>query len=216
MAWRKLRLSASLYTLAQRDSSPHRTTKTIASLPLMSWRSTESITPSSTSGCSRLGIFMRLNIRYGPQTDRTGRGTANERRIRPGPSWAVAFRSPPSCFGRETWPGSRARNPGQRASAGPRHLGAVRLASFPRTQAVIEILQCLKKYGQRLDLEIAKETGVPLATVRQRLAGLAKSGQIITCNLTRFEGEKRIEAWQCRVSGYVPPPAPGRKTKAPR
>lgn len=76
-----------------------------------------------------------------------------------------------------------------------------------------EILQCLKKYGQRLDSEIAKETGVPLATVRQRLAGLAATGAIITCNLTRFENGKRIEAWVCRVSGYVPPLAPGRKAK---
>jgi len=78
---------------------------------------------------------------------------------------------------------------------------------------MVEILQCLKKYGQRLDLEIAKEMGVPLATVRQQLAGLAATGAIITCNLTRFEGGKRIDAWQCRVSGYVPPPAPGRKAK---
>jgi predicted ArsR family transcriptional regulator len=80
--------------------------------------------------------------------------------------------------------------------------------------AVIETLRCLKKYGQRLDLEIAKEMGVPLATVRQRLAGLASKGEIITCHLTRFEHGKRIEAWQCRVSGYVPPPASGRKAKA--
>lgn len=80
---------------------------------------------------------------------------------------------------------------------------------------MIETLQCLKKYGQRLDLEIAKEMGVPLATVRQRLAGLAATGQVITCDLTRFEGGKRISAWQCRVSGYVPPPAPGRKAKSP-
>lgn len=84
----------------------------------------------------------------------------------------------------------------------------------PRTCAVIETLKCLKKYGQRLDLEIAKEMGLPLATVRQRLAGLAATGAIITCSLTRFEGGKRIEAWQCRVSGYVPPIAPGRKAKA--
>ncbi len=75
------------------------------------------------------------------------------------------------------------------------------------------ILECLKKYGQQLDTEIAKETGVPLATVRMRLAGLAAAGEIITCNLTRFEQGKRIEAWQCRVSGYVPPRAPGRKAK---
>ena len=79
--------------------------------------------------------------------------------------------------------------------------------------AVMEILQCLKKYGQRLDLEIAKEMNMPLATVRQGLAGLAATGAIITCSLTRFENGKRIDAWQCRVSGYSPPPAPGRKAK---
>ncbi len=74
-------------------------------------------------------------------------------------------------------------------------------------------MQCLKKYGQRLDLEIAKEMGVPLAMVRQRLADLAATGAVIMCNLTRFENGKRIDAWQCRVSGYVPPLAPGRKSK---
>ena len=78
---------------------------------------------------------------------------------------------------------------------------------------MVEILQCLKKYGQRLDYEIAKEMGMPLATVRQRLAGLAASGAVITCHLTRFEGDKKIEAMQVRVSGYVPPLAPGRKAK---
>ena len=78
----------------------------------------------------------------------------------------------------------------------------------------MEVMQCLKKYGQRLDLEIAKEMGLPLALVRQRLAGLAATGAIITCSLTRFENGKQIDAWQCRVSGYVPPLAPGRKAKA--
>ena len=76
---------------------------------------------------------------------------------------------------------------------------------------MVGILDCLKKYGQRLDVEIAKETGVPLERVRERLAALAAAGEVITCNLTRFEKGKRIEAWQCRVSGYVPPLAPGRK-----
>ena len=77
-----------------------------------------------------------------------------------------------------------------------------------------EILQCLKKYGQRLDLEIASEMGMPLATVRRRLTGLVDTGAVIMCNLTRFENGKRIDAWQCRVSGYIPPVAPGRKAKA--
>ena len=79
---------------------------------------------------------------------------------------------------------------------------------------MIEILNCLKKYGQRLDLEIAKETGVPIATVREGLAGLAATGAVIMCSLTRFENGKRIDALQCRVSGYVPPLAAGRKAKA--
>ena len=52
---------------------------------------------------------------------------------------------------------------------------------------MIETLECLKKYGQRLDLEIAKETGVPLATVRQRLVDLTATGEVIMCNLTRFD-----------------------------
>ncbi len=79
---------------------------------------------------------------------------------------------------------------------------------------MIETLKCLKKYGQRLDLEIAKEMGLPLAMVQQRLSGLAATGDIIVCRLTRFENGKQIDAWQCRVSGYVPPVAPGRKAKA--
>jgi hypothetical protein len=71
-----------------------------------------------------------------------------------------------------------------------------------------------KKYGQRLDSEIAKETGVSVAEVRNWLAELVASGEIMMCNLTRFEKGNHIEALQCRVSGYVPPPAPGRRAKA--
>jgi DNA-binding IclR family transcriptional regulator len=77
----------------------------------------------------------------------------------------------------------------------------------------MEILQCLTKHGERLDSEIAEEMGMPLATVRQRLAGLAAAGEIITCTLTRFENGNRIDALLCRVSGYIPAAAPGRKPK---
>jgi DNA-binding IclR family transcriptional regulator len=80
---------------------------------------------------------------------------------------------------------------------------------------VTEILQCLKKYGQRLDSDLANETGLPLAKVRERLAELAATGAIITCKLTRFENGERIDAMLCRMSGWVPPPAPGRKAKLP-
>jgi len=79
---------------------------------------------------------------------------------------------------------------------------------------VQEVLQCLKKYGQRLDLEIAEEIRVPLPTVRKRLSELSATGAIVMCQLTRYEGTKTIEAWQCRLSGYAPSPAPGRRAKA--
>lgn len=78
---------------------------------------------------------------------------------------------------------------------------------------MIDTLQCLKRHGQRLDLEIAKEMGVPLATVRQQLSELADRREAIVCKMTRFENGKKTEAWQCRISGFVPPPAPGRKPK---
>lgn len=79
---------------------------------------------------------------------------------------------------------------------------------------MIEILKCLKKHGERLDSEIAEEIGVPLETVRRHVAGLAATGAVVTCNLTRFENGNRTDGWLCRVSGYYPPAAPGRKPKA--
>ncbi len=42
---------------------------------------------------------------------------------------------------------------------------------------MVETMKVLKKYGQRLDLEIAKEMGLPLATVRQKLTELAATGR---------------------------------------
>ena len=76
-----------------------------------------------------------------------------------------------------------------------------------------ETLLYLKKHGQRFDHEIAKEMGVSLAVVRERLTALAQSREAILCSTVRFENGKKIEAWQCRASGFVPPPAPGRKPK---
>lgn len=73
------------------------------------------------------------------------------------------------------------------------------------------VLQYLKKYGQRLDLEIAAGTGIPLKQVRQSLAALSDSGDISRCSVTRFDDGKPVEAILCRISGYIPPAAPGRK-----
>ena len=50
----------------------------------------------------------------------------------------------------------------------------------------MDILQRLRKHGQRFDSEIAAETGFALATVRERFALLTGIGEVITCKLTRL------------------------------
>lgn len=74
------------------------------------------------------------------------------------------------------------------------------------------VLECLRKHGQRLDLEIASETGMALADVHISLETLVKAGTVMTCKLTRFERGRAIEALQCRFAGYFPPRTKGRKT----
>jgi predicted ArsR family transcriptional regulator len=80
---------------------------------------------------------------------------------------------------------------------------------------VPELLNCLKQHGQRLDSELAKETGVPVAKVRQRLAELAATGAIITCNLTRFEHGKRVDGLAVSHVGLGSPTGARPKAKPP-
>ena len=77
-----------------------------------------------------------------------------------------------------------------------------------------EILQYLKKHGEKLDAEIAEGAGLSLSKTRLYLGELAAKGEVMTYHSTRFlEGEK-IEGLRCRSSGITPPAAPGRKSKA--
>lgn len=76
-----------------------------------------------------------------------------------------------------------------------------------------EILQYLKKHGDRLDKEIAVATGISLTNVRLHLSELAAKGEIMVCSSTRFEKGEKVEGIRCRISGYIPPAAPGRKPK---
>jgi len=76
------------------------------------------------------------------------------------------------------------------------------------------ILQYLKTHGERLDTEIAEAVGLPLATVRTQLTELAAKREIMACYSIRHENDKQIEGMKCRLAGYIPPAAPGRKSKA--
>jgi predicted ArsR family transcriptional regulator len=76
-----------------------------------------------------------------------------------------------------------------------------------------EILQYLKINGERLDAEIAHAVGMSLANVRKHLIELAAKGEIMSYQSTKFENGKKIEGIRCRLAGFIPPAAPGRKSK---
>jgi DNA-binding IclR family transcriptional regulator len=77
-----------------------------------------------------------------------------------------------------------------------------------------QILEYLKKHGERLDAEIAEAAGLPLSKTRLYLAELAAKGKVMTYHSTRFEDGQKTEGIRCRLSGFIPPAAPGRKSKA--
>ncbi len=73
------------------------------------------------------------------------------------------------------------------------------------------ILDNLKKHGQRLDREIAKDTGISLLQVRTSISELEGNKAVSSCSVINYEDGVAIEGLLCRVSGYIPPAAPGRK-----
>ena len=76
------------------------------------------------------------------------------------------------------------------------------------------ILKHLKTHGEQLDTEIAGAVGISLANVRLQLAELAAKGEVMVCLSIRYEKGKKIEGIKCRLAGYIPPAAPGRKSKS--
>jgi transcription initiation factor IIE alpha subunit len=76
-----------------------------------------------------------------------------------------------------------------------------------------EILQYLKTHGECLDAEIAQAVGLSLTAVRKHLIELTNKGDIMCYESTKFEKGKKVEGIRCRLSGIVPKPAPGRKSK---
>lgn len=77
-----------------------------------------------------------------------------------------------------------------------------------------EILKYLKDRGEQLDSEIATATGLSLENVRRHVSALSARGEVMTCQSIRFNNGKKVEGLLCRIAGYIPPAAPGRKSKA--
>jgi len=77
-----------------------------------------------------------------------------------------------------------------------------------------EILKYLKDRGEQLDSDIVTATGMSLENVRRHLSALSARGEVMTCRSIRFHNGKEVEGLLCRIAGYIPPAAPGRKSKA--
>jgi len=75
-----------------------------------------------------------------------------------------------------------------------------------------QILDYLKKSGQELDRKIAHEIGISLNQLHDSLKELEKSKKVFTCSVTTYEYGESSEGLMCRISGYIPPATPGRKT----
>ena len=76
------------------------------------------------------------------------------------------------------------------------------------------ILDYLKNTGERLDSEIAADTGLSLASVRAGVSDLQARGAVMVCRSIRYKDGKEIDGILCRIAGYIPPAAPGRKPKS--
>lgn len=76
-----------------------------------------------------------------------------------------------------------------------------------------KILQYLKNHGEQLDTEIAAATGISLASAHLHLSELAAKGEVVACHSIKFDKGKKIEGISCRLTGYIPSAAPGRKSK---
>ena len=58
--------------------------------------------------------------------------------------------------------------------------------------------------------EMSADAVTPVAV----FAALSARGEVIMCQSIRFNNGKRSEGLLCRIAGYIPPAAPGRKSKA--
>ena len=76
-----------------------------------------------------------------------------------------------------------------------------------------QVLQYLKKHGQKLDTDIAEATGIPLSEVRLSVSELSAQKEISNCTVIHYKDGQATEGILCRISGYVPPASPGRKPK---
>ena len=73
------------------------------------------------------------------------------------------------------------------------------------------IVAFLRANAEQLDVDMAEALNIPIAELRDQVARLAASGDVICCRVTRFIEGRKIEGVSCRLSCDPPTPARGRK-----
>lgn len=76
----------------------------------------------------------------------------------------------------------------------------------------LSILKYLKTHGEQLDADIAAALSISLDKTRAHLAQLTADHEVMTYHSIRFVDGQKTEGIRCRLVGYTPPSAPGRKT----
>ena len=76
----------------------------------------------------------------------------------------------------------------------------------------LSILKHLKSHGEQLDVDIAVAVSIPLDKTRSYLAQLTAEREVMTYHSTQFVEGRKIEGIRCRLVGYTPPYASGRKS----
>ena len=73
------------------------------------------------------------------------------------------------------------------------------------------ILKYLKANGEQLDSEISQALNMSMTQLKNQVAQLSASGDVICCKVTRYIDGKKIEGTSCHLSCDLPAPARGRK-----
>ena len=74
-----------------------------------------------------------------------------------------------------------------------------------------DLFDYVKKHGQVIDRNLAKDLGLTLEEVRALVYQLQADNKLYSCDITTFENGEEVKGLLCRVSCFSPKASPGRK-----